>query len=247
MEFRLKFKDSQARDDAKEWIEHWPGMIRISVAKRHENFIGYTTEGETDIIIKKIPEHLSHFFYHLRQDRIETIIPIYHPDRSGILRSLWPSGLFSDLTLKLGQKSFTVHRAILAVVSPYFKALFTHHPNESIIELKEVDPEIFRRVLDFIYGYPVEFAGLEGLWILVNLQRFELIEINPQALIIKVKVTEENLDEYISLVGQIYPIEYPIWFMSYLFDFITPSFNTPIETILKGLPTIFQRYFEETY
>lgn len=53
------------------------------------------------------------------------------------LRQLWPAGLFSDITLIVGETSFQVHRAILAVRSDYFKALFTH-TKESTIQFKKL-------------------------------------------------------------------------------------------------------------
>lgn len=247
MEYRLIFESPDQAKDAAQWMITYPLMSTTPVAKRHENFIDFKTEGNV-INIKKIPEHLPNFFLGLKNAGFFdiSITPIYQPNRNGVLQQLWPSGLFSDVTLKVGDESFRVHRAILAVSSPYFKALFTYQP-EPVIKLEELEPEIFRQVLNLIYGQKVEFDGLEGLKLLIYLQRFELSQVDPMNVIERMKVEEEDLGEFLSLIDQLYPMEYPYWFMKFFFEQITPDFSTPLEVILSGLPEIFRRYFEETH
>ena len=125
--------------------------------------------------------------------------------------SLWPSGLFSDLTLLINGESFRVHRAILASASDYFQALLTQmrEARQDAIQLEETDPEIFGRLLDLIYlGLPAEEPLL--LEVLVLAQRYQVRGINYEEAI--GKIPEFNREEHpilIQLLNRIFPLGYP--------------------------------------
>ncbi|XP_048741044.1 kelch-like protein 24 [Ostrea edulis] len=71
-------------------------------------------------------------------------------------------GGYSDVTLKVGPKSFPSHKIILAAGSPYFKSMFESGMEESrksCIEIKEVDEIVFEKVLHFIYTGKVEITS----------------------------------------------------------------------------------------
>ena len=59
-------------------------------------------------------------------------------------------GLFCDATLIAQDKSFKVHRVILAVSSPYFKGVFETN-EERDIECHDVQAEDLELILNFIY------------------------------------------------------------------------------------------------
>ncbi|CRK94238.1 CLUMA_CG007753, isoform A [Clunio marinus] len=75
---------------------------------------------------------------------------------SSYVRELWESKRFSDFTIKVGNKSFKVHKNILGVNSCVFSAMFAHeNVNENItneMEVNDLSPETFEEFLDFIYN-----------------------------------------------------------------------------------------------
>lgn len=71
-------------------------------------------------------------------------------------------GGYSDVMLKVGQKSFPCHKIILAAGSPYFKSMFESGMEESrksCIEMKEVDEDVFEKILHFIYTGKVDITS----------------------------------------------------------------------------------------
>ena len=50
-------------------------------------------------------------------------------------------------------REFTVHRAVLAAVSPYFRELFSasEHPAGATVELPGLNPELFGKMLEYMY------------------------------------------------------------------------------------------------
>ena len=204
-------------------------------------------EGDRDVIISNLP----------REPIQNEIVPEY--SRYGLLTvkptfrldydpfsSIWPSGLFSDLTLVVGGQRFDVHRAILASVSPYFLALFTQmkEAGQPAVEIKDVDPVVFRRLLDLIYGARIEVDGLETLRLLILTERLQIKGIPVDNIIEEVKFEEEDLLEYLGLIRQLYSGKYPDWFFDHLFEKIIPTFETPIEELLLLLPEELQEQYD---
>lgn len=75
-------------------------------------------------------------------------------DLSKIYSGLLDSGLFSDFTIKVQGQTFKAHRAILATQSSYFKNMLSHQMTEAAeqsVTMDDVDPEIFRYLLYFLY------------------------------------------------------------------------------------------------
>ncbi len=70
------------------------------------------------------------------------------------LSDLREEGLLCDIELQVEGEMISVHRALLASVSPYFKALFTREfkeVNQDVIEIKEVSFLGMRLVIDCCY------------------------------------------------------------------------------------------------
>lgn len=70
------------------------------------------------------------------------------------MRCLYKEGLLSDFTLCAGNKSFPVHKSILSVRSPVFKAMFSNPMAEKdghVLEIPDVDPGTLEKMLLFIY------------------------------------------------------------------------------------------------
>ncbi|XP_039437790.1 speckle-type POZ protein-like isoform X3 [Culex pipiens pallens] len=80
--------------------------------------------------------------------------------------SLFSSGeFFSDLTVVIGKREFPAHRAILAVRSPVFAAMFKHtemaESQQKRVVIQDIEPHVFEEVLRFIYTDTVQ--GLDKL------------------------------------------------------------------------------------
>lgn len=67
---------------------------------------------------------------------------------------LFENQRFSDVTLCVNGRDFQAHKAILAARSPVFAAMFEHEMEErkhNRVEISDVDHEVFREMLRFIY------------------------------------------------------------------------------------------------
>ncbi|XP_035267399.1 uncharacterized protein si:dkey-229b18.3 isoform X2 [Anguilla anguilla] len=72
------------------------------------------------------------------------------------LRGQQEVGLFCDITLKTGSRSFPAHRAVLAAVSEYFQEIFTEMDSapglQADIDLTGFSEELFVPLLEFSYS-----------------------------------------------------------------------------------------------
>ncbi|XP_048878879.1 zinc finger and BTB domain-containing protein 11 [Brienomyrus brachyistius] len=71
------------------------------------------------------------------------------------LKGQWEEGLFCDITLRTGSRSFSAHRAVLAAVSEYFQEVFVEMASspspQSDIDLTGFSEESFLSLLEFSY------------------------------------------------------------------------------------------------
>ena len=87
--------------------------------------------------------------------------PNYAQDVLSKLNSLRTEGSFTDAILCVGDKEFPCHRNVLAVSSPYFKAMFTSDLRESKeikISFNEIGPAIMLNLIDYAYTGRVEIT-----------------------------------------------------------------------------------------
>ncbi|CAD6204159.1 GSCOCG00009892001-RA-CDS [Cotesia congregata] len=59
-----------------------------------------------------------------------------------------------DITIKVGDKKFEAHKVILIARSSVFNAMFSHdmkENKENEVTIPDINPEIFKKVLDYIY------------------------------------------------------------------------------------------------
>jgi len=71
------------------------------------------------------------------------------------LLSMLDSGHGADVTILVGGAKIPAHRAILSARSDYFRRMFDTEMQEAasgVVDVKDVDADIFRRLLRFIYG-----------------------------------------------------------------------------------------------
>ncbi|MEJ1289161.1 hypothetical protein NN561_020201 [Cricetulus griseus] len=76
------------------------------------------------------------------------------------LGQLWENSLFTDCCLVVAGQEFQAHKAILAARSPVFRAMFEHDMEEKRKhreEIHDLEPQVFKAMMDFIYNGKVTF------------------------------------------------------------------------------------------
>nr|XP_039248508.1 uncharacterized protein LOC120326313 [Styela clava] len=71
------------------------------------------------------------------------------------LRDLKDQDIVCDFTMKVGVKSFMVHRAVLVACSEYFRAMFKHDTKEcqeNAVCMKDVEAEAVKECIDYMYS-----------------------------------------------------------------------------------------------
>lgn len=66
-----------------------------------------------------------------------------------------------DVVLRAGDREIPTHRAILAAVSSYFQAMFTHElmeSNQDIVEIRDMNSDILSSLVDFAYSGEIELT-----------------------------------------------------------------------------------------
>ena len=66
-----------------------------------------------------------------------------------------------DVVLKAGETEIPSNRSVLAAVSPYFSAMFTHNWMESrqdVIKIKDMPGHVLSSIIDFAYTGDIELT-----------------------------------------------------------------------------------------
>ena len=69
-------------------------------------------------------------------------------------KNMYEEKLFCDVTIRIGDSKFELHKSYLSSCNQYFKNLFSKNFNEGSqkeIELKEISPHIFQYMIEFLY------------------------------------------------------------------------------------------------
>jgi hypothetical protein len=80
--------------------------------------------------------------------------------------ALWREGRFCDVTIRVGAALFPAHRLVLAAESEYLNVLFCgsfKDSNAPTVEIHDVSPETFGKVMEFMYDGKCELKTLESL------------------------------------------------------------------------------------
>ncbi|XP_008203284.1 speckle-type POZ protein-like [Nasonia vitripennis] len=102
------------------------------------------------------------------------------PYKCGIPRDLgllFDSAKLSDVTLVVKKIEFSVHRSILAGRSPVFASMFDLNMIESkkdMVEIPDIEPEVIKELLRFIYTDKVENIEVLGLEIFIAADQYAL-------------------------------------------------------------------------
>ncbi|XP_043479773.1 speckle-type POZ protein-like [Leptopilina heterotoma] len=101
------------------------------------------------------------------------------------ITSLLGNENFKDVKFKVEDKEFTAHKAILAIRSPVFAAMFNSKMSEeltSIVQIKDIKPEIFQQMLNFIYNVEVEDLDKVALELFYVAEKYELKELKTNCI-----------------------------------------------------------------
>lgn len=84
----------------------------------------------------------------------------YHPETlSSNLKDIFLNQRYCDVTIKVNEKQFPAHKAILGARSPVFAAMFQHEMTENVsgeVNITDADPDVFHDILLYIYGGELE-------------------------------------------------------------------------------------------
>ncbi len=121
--------------------------------------------------------------------------------------SIYPSGLLSDFEFNVSGTLYKAHKAIVASSSDYFLILLTkYRPNDQMIYIDDVNPLLFKDLLDLIYYVPVKLDGLYALELVKLINFFGIKNSNIKKIIESVRVRNNNdFKQYITLLSEIYP------------------------------------------
>ncbi|CAL1292755.1 unnamed protein product [Larinioides sclopetarius] len=100
------------------------------------------------------------------------------------LADCFKQGTLSDVCLRAGSESFPVHKLILSVSSPVFKAIFTKNMQEKsagFVDISDVDPDTLRLLLSYIYTNTVPMLQWErAAQLLTAADKYELLDLREQ-------------------------------------------------------------------
>lgn len=120
------------------------------------------------------------------------------------VNSLW-KGEFSDFKIRSGKDVFSVHKAVLAVNSPVFAAMFSHDMKENIkneVTIENVFPETIKELLEYVYLRKVATKCAVDLYVMAETYQMKELAAVVQWLV----VTEINAENASSIyeVGAIH-------------------------------------------
>ncbi|KAI1715968.1 BTB/POZ domain-containing protein [Ditylenchus destructor] len=93
---------------------------------------------------------------------------------------MWKSQLFTDCTLKVGEKSFTSHKCILAQWSEVFRNMFSlpmEEADSGIVEISDFSADSISAMLEYMYTGSVNNDVMEtlGLELLALADKYAVI------------------------------------------------------------------------
>ncbi|XP_057318708.1 speckle-type POZ protein B-like [Microplitis mediator] len=95
-------------------------------------------------------------------------------------KELYDSKSNSDVILVVGNEKFKAHKLILSTRSPVFSAMFTHEMKEnreSGVTIPDIDPEIFNKMLEFIYTDEINNLDADAAYLLEAADKYQLLNL----------------------------------------------------------------------
>ncbi|XP_033212756.1 speckle-type POZ protein-like isoform X2 [Belonocnema kinseyi] len=119
------------------------------------------------------------------------------------ISNLLEDQVLKDITFSVQGKKFKAHKAILAARSPVFSAMFTHKMKERIkscVEIQDLEPDIFEKMLRFIYTDKVNDLEESASKLLPAAERYDLQKLKRMCVtILHRSLTIKNVLETLKL------------------------------------------------
>lgn len=254
MEWKVIFSTPKEYERTMHWLRNRVRSVKNPLEPIFENEKTMILRSRDISPHYRLLQIYQHWRYSVKNsEKIKTEFTYQTINASPLLQEMWPSSFLSDVTLLIQDHSFPVHRAVLALSSSYFKALFTHmkEATQSEISIKGVNPRLFHALLNWIYGYRISIQDVNTIRLLSLVKRFMIDDISDDEIEDMVKfipVTKEDLLDYIDALEELYGSNYPWSILDHFFDEITPNLDLSVEDIndLK-LPEHYMKHFIENY
>ncbi|XP_057318193.1 speckle-type POZ protein-like [Microplitis mediator] len=115
------------------------------------------------------------------------------------LTELYNSGIGSDIIINVGDHIFEAHKIMLMARSPVIAAMFSHdmiENKESKISISDITPEIFQKVLEYIYTDKVTGLDESNVELLKAADKYQLRSLK--------NTCEESLSKILALENAFY-------------------------------------------
>lgn len=126
--------------------------------------------------------------------------------------SIYQSGLLADMEFHVSGRIFKAHKAIIAGMSDYLHSFIIKYSQTqeiNVIEFDE-DPELFKLMLDLIYGIDVKIDGLKTVKLIKLIQYFQVKGVDIDEIIKQIKINKETeSDLYVKSLSEIYLNDVP--------------------------------------
>jgi len=137
------------------------------------------------------------------------VIQIPKPNRENFLieanKFLWESGTLSDFTIKVNEKEFKVHKAVLGANSIVFRKMFAHDMKENIkneMEITDFTSSVIEEFLLFVYMAQVPETDENLMDLFAISARYEVDKLrNYCESKIKLNLNEDNAIDIMSLAN----------------------------------------------
>ncbi|XP_057317942.1 speckle-type POZ protein B-like [Microplitis mediator] len=171
-----------------------------------------------------------------------TEFPLHTPERqiTDDLKELYGSKMNSDVILVVGDTKFKAHKIILSARSPVFLAMFTHEmkeKKENTVTIPDIDPEIFEKILEFIYTDNIDDLDANAECLLESANKYQLLKL--KSLCEKSLSKSASIDNAIQLM-----ILADLYDANQLFEYVLEFIIKSIEDVIK---TPEYRELEESY
>lgn len=235
MEWKLIFQSEAQRDDAIKILSNHI-FDKALVKKRNNNCVIVSNIHIDKVKHIMLPSLSS-------KGLIDAFMTFCLQKNEDMFSAIWPSGIFSDLEIIIDNRRFKVHKAILASVSSYFHKLL-EEDSYSSITIDDIDSDLFKDLLDMMYGKRIYVKGMVTLNMLVMAQFFAIDDIPYLEILNEIDVNSREIHEYVELFSTIRPNDYINLIYEPLFLRIIPHNKLNIHEILSTLPLELQNYWQ---
>ncbi|XP_035231449.1 speckle-type POZ protein-like [Stegodyphus dumicola] len=150
---------------------------RVAISDLEEIFLTQTSAELSDNHLKKLAEDLEAFY---------------------------KSEKLTDVSIRVKDKEFPVHKVILTTRSPVFRGMFSHEMAEektNVIEISDIDPDVIEIMLQYIYSGQLKKVNMyNALELYSASDKYQLLDMKAKCCTyISVSMTAENVCDVLIL------------------------------------------------